>query len=314
MTENRVLVSCLHLQRHIDKYRDLLLQRGIEVETPAVAQQLSEDQLVEIIGRFDGVIAGDDEFTAKVLQKAERLKILIKWGIGVDAIDLDEAARLGIPVKNTPAMFGDEVADVTMGYIIMLARGLHQLDRGVRRGEWPKIQGMSLRGKTLGVIGLGDIGRAACRRAAAFGMRVIGYDPVGVCEDAAAGGVRPVDLNTLLEASDIISLSCALTADNRHLLGRPEFARMQAGVLIVNAARGTLIDEAALAAALASGRVGGAALDVFENEPLPDDSPLRAFDNCIFGTHNGSNTLEAVERVNDKTVEMLVDALGVKVG
>jgi D-3-phosphoglycerate dehydrogenase / 2-oxoglutarate reductase len=314
VTENKVLVSCLHLQRHIDKYRDLLAQRGIAVETPAVAQQLSEDQLVEIIGRFDGVIAGDDEFTAKVLQKAERLKILIKWGIGVDAIDLKEAERLGIPVKNTPAMFGDEVADVTMGYVIMLARGLHQLDRGVRRGEWPKIQGMSLRGKTLGVIGLGDIGRAVCRRAAAFGMRVIGYDPVDVCEDAQAGGVGPVDLNTLVEASDVISLSCALTADNRHLLGGPEFARMKDGVLIVNAARGSLIDEKALAAALASGRVGGAALDVFENEPLPGDSPLRDFDSCVFGTHNGSNTLEAVERVNDKTVEMLIDALGVRVG
>lgn len=307
----RVLITCPQLQRTIDHYRDLFAEQGIEIELPHVIQQLSESELLEIIDRYDGVIAGDDEFTARVLEKGRLLKIIVKWGIGMDAIDLEAAKRLGIRVVNTPGVFADEVADVVMGYIILLARQLHKLDQSVRTGGWAKIQGISLRGKTLGVIGVGSIGRAVVRRAIVAGMSVVGHDiapvPTAFVQET---GLCLVEFNELLRTSDFISFNCNLTPSNRHMLGPREFALMKRGVYIVNTARGALIDEAALVQALREGKVAGAALDVFENEPLPLESPLRQFDNCIFGTHNSSNTREAVMRVNELAIRNLLDGLG----
>ena len=306
----RILIACPQLQQTIDGYRDLFAERGIEIELPHLVQQLSESELLEIIDRFDGVIAGDDEFTARVLEKGTRLKVIARWGVGVDAVDLDAAKRLGIRVSNTPDVFADEVADIVMGYIILLARQLHKLDRSVRSGGWMKIQGISLRGKTLGVIGVGSIGRAVVQRAAVAGMSAVGYDIAPVPTSfMMETGLRLVELEDLLQTSDFISLNCNMNPANRHMLGPCEFAAMKTGVYIVNTARGPLIDEAALVQALREGKVAGAALDVFEDEPLPLDSPLRQFDNCIFGTHNSSNTYEAVMRVNERTIRKLLDGL-----
>jgi len=306
----RVLITCPQLQQTIDRYRPSFAECGIEIEVPHLVQQLSEAEMLEIIDRFDGVIAGDDEFTARVLEKGKRLKVIARWGIGVDAIDLDAAKRLGIRVSNTPGVFADEVADVAMGYIVLLARELHRLDQSVRSGGWAKTQGISLRGKTLGVIGIGSIGRAVARRAVAASMSVVGYDiapvPTSFVEET---GLRPVELEELLQTSDFISLNCNLTPSNRHMLSQHEFALMKTGVYIVNTARGALIDEAALVQALQEGKVAGAAMDVFKQEPLPLDSPLRQFDNCIFGTHNSSNTIEAAMRVNELAIRNLLDGL-----
>lgn len=306
----RVLITCPQLQQTIDRYRDLFAERGVEIELPHLVQQLSESELLEIIDHFDGVIAGDDEFTARVLEKGKRLKVLAKWGVGMDAIDLDTAKRLGIRVSNTPNVFADDVADVVMGYIILLARELHKLDQSVRSRGWVKIQGVSLRGKTLGVIGVGSIGQAVVQRALVAGMSVLGCDiapiPTSFVEQT---GLLLVDLKELLQTSDFISLNCNLTSANRRMLGPREFTLMKTGVYIINTARGALIDEAALVQALREGKVAGAALDVFEQEPLPSDSPLRQFDNCIFGTHNSSNTSEAVMRVNDITIRNLLEGL-----
>ena len=306
----RVLITCPQLQQTVAGYRDVFAERGIEIELPHVEQQLEESDLLDIIDRFDGVIAGDDEFTARVLKKGKRLKIIAKWGVGVDGIDLEAAKKLGIRVSNTPNMFSDEVADVVMGYIVLLSRQLHKLDQSVRSGDWMKIQGTSLRGKTLGVIGVGSIGQAVARRALAAGMSMLGNDvapiPISFVEET---GLQLVDLRKLLQASDFISLNCTLTSSNRHMLGPREFSIMKNGVFIVNTARGPLIDEAALVQALEEGTVAGAALDVFEKEPLPLDSPLRRFDNCIFGTHNSSNTTEAVMQVNEIAIRNLLEGL-----
>ena len=271
---------------------------------------MSEAELLEIIEGFDGVIAGDDPFTARVLEKGKRLKTVARWGVGVDAVDLAAAQRLGIVVSNTPDVFSDEVADIVLGYIIMLARQLHQLDQSVRMVKWAKIQGVTLRGKTLGVVGMGSIGREVVRRAVAFGMVPVGHDIAEISPSfVAETGLRTVGLEELLRNSDFISLNCNLTPENRHLLSYQQFDIMKPGVHIINAARGPLIDEAALSQGLLQGKVAGAALDVFEEEPLPLDSPLRQFDNCIFGTHNGSNTREAVLRVNVLAINNLFEAL-----
>lgn len=307
-----VLISCLHLQRQIDDYRTVFEKHNITTETPVIHQQLHEEELVRIIGRFDGMIAGDDELTARVLQHAKKMKVISKWGIGIDGIDLKEAARLGILVKNTPAAFSDEVADVAVGYILLLSRRLHEIDRRVREGEWnsTQIPGISLAGKTLGVIGVGNIGREVCRRAAAMRMNIVGYDifppPDQFLKETRT---RMVDLDELIVSSDFISLNCNLTKENYHLLNQDAFSRMKRGVFVINTSRGGLIDEKALIGALQQGIVAGAALDVFEQEPLPEDSPLRRFESCIFGCHNSSNTKEAVDRVNTMAIDNLIEGL-----
>lgn len=308
----KVLISCLQLQANIEDYRHLFAERDIEIELPIVDQQLTAPKLLGIIDRFDGVIAGDDEFTEEVLEKATRLKIIARWGVGVDAVDLVAAERLGIQVVNTPNVFADEVADIVIGYVIMMSRQLHKLDRSVRDGGWAKIEGISLRGKTLGVIGMGSIGRAVAQRGLASGMSILGYDVAPVPQSfVEETRTHIVDLQELISHSDFISLNCNLTDSNRHMLGAAEFASMKPGVYLVNTARGPLIDELALVSALQDGRVAGAALDVFETEPLPLENPLRKFDNCIFGTHNSSNSREAVMRVNQLSVENLLEGLAV---
>lgn len=306
-----VLITCPHLQKTIDQYRAFFAERNIEIVVPPIVQQMSEAELLEIIDQFDGVIAGDDPFTAKVLEKGKRLKIVAKWGIGMDAIDRPAAQRLGITVMNTPDVFADEVGDVALGYIILLARQLHRMDRSVREGGWLQIPGITLRGKTLGVIGVGSIGRAIARRGVAVGMSVLGYDvrdiPPSVQDEI---GLKAVGFEELLSGADFIALSCNLTEENYHLLSHPQFELMKQGVHLVNVARGPLVDEVALLAALESGKVAGAALDVFEVEPLPMESPLRRFDQCIFGTHNGSHTRDAVLRVNELAIANLLAGLG----
>src|SRR6185503_707138 len=204
-----------------------------------------------------------------------------------------EAAReLGIEVRNTPAVFADEVADVAIGYMIMLARRLHEIDAGVRAGEWPKPQGVSLAGRALGVVGLGSIGRGVAQRGLAMGMTVVGIDPMPAAEAAAAElGVRLLGLDEVFAEADVVSLNLPMSPENRHLANEARLGSMKPGSFLVNTARGPLVDEGALVKALQSGRLARAALDVFETEPLPAGSALRTLPNVMLGSHNASNTL-----------------------
>jgi D-3-phosphoglycerate dehydrogenase len=298
------------MQHYAADHAATFAAHGLQVDIPPVVQQLNEDQLLEIIDQYDAVIAGDDEFTARVIDRAARLRVISKWGVGIDNIDLDAARARGIRVTNTPGTFADEVADVVIGYLIMLARQLHRVDAGVRAGQWPKIEGMSLAGRTLAIVGLGSIGSAVARRGLTMGMRVTGFEISSAQRDAAhAMGIELGDLEAILPTADVVSLNCPLTSENRHMLSDPQFAMMRRGVMLVNTARGPLIDEPALVRALESGQVAGAALDVFEEEPLPAGSPLRSFENVLLGAHNGSNTGEAARRVSDYAVRNLLDSL-----
>lgn len=306
----RVLVSCLQMQRELHTYKNDLDARDIEVIVPDVIQQLSEAELLAIMPDIDGVIAGDDEFTARVIAAAPRLRIISKWGVGTDGIDKAAASRHGVVVTNTPGVFADEVADVAMGYVIMLARGLHLMDRAVRTGHWRKVEGETLRGRTIGIIGLGSIGRALAVRAAAFGMLVTGHDPQpDACNAARDAGVTVVPMNDAVSSSDYIVLCCPLTDQTRHLISDATLATVRSGVRLVNVARGPLVDEAALIGALERGTVAGAALDVFEREPLDVGSRLLEFENVIVGSHNGSNTREAVERTSRLALQNLLEHL-----
>jgi D-3-phosphoglycerate dehydrogenase / 2-oxoglutarate reductase len=305
-----VIISCVQLQRTIDEFRAALDDEGIRIVMPPVIQALTEDELMHLVPRVHGIVAGDDHLTRNVLLRADSLRVISKWGVGTDAIDTEAAAELGIRVTNTPGVFGAEVADVVIGYLIMLARQLHRTDREVREGGWPKYEGVSLGGRTLGVVGLGDIGQAVCGRAVAMGMRVLGTD-VDPSQSRAATvlGVEVVDLHQLLAEAEVISLNCPLTPATKHMIDADALATMRPGVWLINTARGGLVDESALVDALERGQVGAAALDVFDVEPLPARSQLRAFENVILGAHNGSNTTEAIRRTSALAIDNLLRGL-----
>ena len=308
----RIAITCLQLIRDLDDVRAATEEAGLEIRVPEVrGQHLEGDALVEAVEGCAGVVAGDDRFTAAVLARLPGLRVISKWGIGLDGIDLEAAAARGIAVTNTPGAFDDEVADVAMAYTIMLLRGLGAVHEGVRRGEWPKPAGRSARGLRMGIVGLGGIGRALARRAAAAGMETIGTDPAPRSRAAAeAAGTALAPLDALLSASDVVSLHCPLTPETRHLLNARRLAAMKPGAFVVNTGRGGLIDTTALAAALRSGRLAGAALDVLEEEPPSPSNPMLHAGNVILGSHNASNTLEASERVHRRALANLARALG----
>ena len=307
----RVAVTCIQLLRDLANHRDPLDALGWEIVTPVVAgQHLEGDDLVSALDGCAGVVAGDDKFTAQVLGRLPDLRVISKWGIGVDGIDLHAAAERDIVVRNTPGMFDDEVADVTMAYVVNLLRELATIDRGVRTGSWPKPAGRSLRGLTLGIIGLGGIGRAVAQRAAVAGMNVIGLDPSESSREAATKlGVTCCDIEQVWADADVISINCPLNDATYHLLDDRATGLMRDGVYVVNTGRGPVIDTDALVAGLRSGKIAGAALDVLETEPLPAGDPLVAFDNVMFGSHNASNTLEASARVHDVAIAHLIAEL-----
>ncbi|MCP4402306.1 MAG: phosphoglycerate dehydrogenase [bacterium] len=308
----RVLVTCTPMLKSLDECQERFKAENLEVVAPKVDQQLSEDELCEMVADFDGVITGDDPFTERVLKigREGRLRAVVKWGIGMDAIDLEAAEKLGVFVSNTPGTFNDEVADAALTYLMMLARETHITNTAVRNGEWRKEPGVSLRGKVAGIIGVGNIGSALARRLHVLGMDVLGYDPYPI-DDAVKKdtGLRQVELDELFASSDCISLCCGLTPENYHILNAEAFAKMKDGVWIVNVGRGPLIDENDLIDALEDGKVGKAGLDVFESEPVDPEHLLLSFDQVIAGSHNASNTREAVSRVNQVSIDILLREL-----
>lgn len=311
----KVAITCIQLIRDLDLYRAAFDAAGVECAVPDIpGQHLEGDALVAALDGCDGVIAGDDRFTADVLDRCPGLRTISKWGVGIDGIDLAAAAERGVTVTNTPGMFNDEVADVAMAYVTMLARGLHIVDRGVHAGVWPKPAGRSLRGSTLGIVGLGGIGRAVAVRAAAAGMSVLGSDP---SPDSAAAalelGVGICALDDLLPVSEFLVVCCPLVEATHHLLGARAIGLLPAGAALVNVGRGAVVSTAAVVDALQSGHLSGVALDVMEEEPPAPDSPLRGRHDVIFGSHNGSNTLEASRRVHARAIANLAVSLAIDI-
>jgi D-3-phosphoglycerate dehydrogenase len=308
MTQPRVLVTCKQMQVELPVHEARLRAAGYDVLSPELTGQFfSEDELKALLPGVVGVIAGDDPLTADVIAAGDDLKVIIRWGIGVDSVDLDAAAAAGVVVRNTPAVFGEEVADSAFGYVLLLARGHHRVDAEVRAGGWPKVEGISLAGERLGVVGLGSIGRAIARRGLGFSMDVVAYDPYA---DAALDGVQLIEIEELLRTSRFVVLASPLTDETHHLIDKNALSLMRQDAFLVNVGRGPLVDEPALAEALAAGAIAGAGLDVFEVEPLPESSPLRSMTNVVLGAHNGSNTRQGVARASDEAVTRLLDSLG----
>ncbi len=308
----KVLITCPPMLGMIDNFRPIFERHGVELTTPGVVQTLSIEELMQLVPQHDGWIIGDDPATHEVFTagKAGCLKAAVKWGVGVDNVDFTACKELEIQIANTPNMFGNEVADIAMGYVIALARETFEIDLGVRAGEWPKPRGISLADKVVALVGFGDVGKATAKRLLAAGMRVIVYDPNAQAEPRLS--VERAVWPKHIEEADFIVITCSLTPASRYMVNTVVLDIAKAGVRIVNVGRGPVICEPDLVAALQSGKVYSAALDVFEDEPLPLDSPLRQLPHCLFGSHNASNTVDAVERTSHAAIQKLFSFLGVR--
>lgn len=306
----RVLVSAPYMLPVLSEYHSIFEENDVEVIAASVRERLSEAELLPLVGDVDGAICGDDRFTERVLRAAPRLRVISKWGTGIDSIDLQAAGRLGIRVCNTPGAFTDPVADTVMGYILAFARQLHWMDQDIRAGRWQKPLCVSLQERVLGVVGVGNIGVAVARRAVAFGMHVLGNDIVEIPASFLADtGLKVVSLDQLLAETDFVSLNCDLNPTSYHLIGQRELALMKPTAYLINTSRGPVVDEQALVHALQERQIAGAALDVFEEEPLPPDSPLRALDNCLLAPHNANSSPQAWRRVHENTIHNLLEGL-----
>jgi D-3-phosphoglycerate dehydrogenase len=305
-----VLITCPPMIHSIEAVRHHFEEKNVETYIPSFQQTLSVPELIALVPDFDGWIIGDDPATKDVFAAGKRgkLRAAVKWGVGIDNVDREGAAELGFKVANTPGMFGAEVADIALGYVIALARRTFAIDRGVRNGQWPKPVGVSLAGKSAAIVGFGDIGRQLAKRLAACDVEPVIYDPY-----VLAAQVQPHRLVTWpagIGGVDFIILTCSLNESSRNIICSQSLALVKEGVLLVNVSRGGLVVEADLVTALQSQIVGGAALEVFETEPLPSGSPLRNMDNVIFGSHNASNTREAVIRTSHRAIDLLFEMLG----
>ncbi len=285
----------------------MLEEAGHEV----VLDEVSPEGLLEMIGGFDALmVRSRTKVRTDALDKASNLKVIGRAGIGVDNIDIAHAREKGIKVVNAPMGSTLSVAELAFGHMLTLARGIHRGTAGIKSGQWLKkqLKGMELDGKTIGIIGCGRIGQALAMRCQAFGMTTIGFDPYLPGEVAQEFGIELMELDELLKRSDFISLHVALTDSTRHMLSTEQFEIMKDTAIIINCARGGVVDEKALYAALKEGKMGGAGLDVFETEP-PGDTNLSELDNVSFTPHIGANTTDAQLKAGTMVSEQVIMAL-----
>ncbi len=308
-----ILFTAPYMIPLLPRYRPLLEGLGMQLIVPEVHERLGEAELLSLAGQFDGTICGDDQYTARVLEAcAPRLRVISKWGTGIDSINSQAAEKLGIQVRNTPNAFTLPVADTVLGYMLSFARRFPWMDRAIKAGVWEKIPGRSLSECTLGVVGVGKIGKAIIRRARAFGMTLLGNDIIPIDPVfLAKNRVEMTSLEDLLARSDFISLNCDLNPTSLHLINAALLAHIKSSAILINTSRGPVVDENALISALQAGQLAGAALDVFEVEPLPSDSPLTRMDNVLLGSHNANSSPKAWARVHQNTIDNLLDGLGI---
>ncbi|MHC5557902.1 phosphoglycerate dehydrogenase [Kocuria sp. U4B] len=301
----RILITTDYLVPGDDVDR-LLRQHGHEpIHSPSTGARRDEDRAALLTG-IDGAILASEPVTADMLTAADRLKVLARSGVGYDSIDVPAAAARGIRVCNAPGTNHHSVAELTIGLIIMAARRLTEVTTAVRAGHWPREAGHELRGATLGIIGYGPSGRATARLGLAPGMTVL----VSTSHpDADDPSVQFTDLDTVIGTADYLSLHTRAGTATQRLIDASRLQSMKPTAVLINTARGSLVDEHALADALGKGTIAAAALDVLETEPLPDDSPLRALENVTITSHLAGQTVEARARAGLAAAQAVIDVL-----
>ncbi len=299
----KVLITAPYFQPIAERYHDRFAENDVEIVLPPVNERMSEEELVPLIGEVHGILCGDDRITERVLEAAPLLKTIVKWGTGIDSIDKEAAAKRGIPVRNTPNAFTEPVADTIFAFMLAFARGTIDLDRKIRKGIWEKKLNKALNECTVGIIGMGNIGGAVAKRAEAFGMKVVAND----IKEKPYECMAP--LEELLAKADFVVLACDLNPTSHHIINAKALSMMKSEAYVINAARGPLVDEISLVAALQEGRIAGAGLDVFEREPLPAAHPYREMDNVIMSPHNANSSLLAWECVHENSLRQLFEDL-----
>ena len=309
-----VLFTAPYMIPFVDRFKPVFDQYNIDLIVPDVHERMEESDLLNYAGQFDGAICGDDRYSARVIEAClPRLKVISKWGTGIDSIDAEACSHYEIKLCRTSNAFTIPVADTVMGYILAFARRQPWMDREMKRGKWEKIPGKSLSECTLGVIGLGNIGKAVIRRARTFGMKVYGTDIIKIDHVfVTETGIEMISLESLLSNSDFVSVNCDLNPTSYHLINGDTLALMQPDAVLINTARGPIVEEQALIEALQAKRLAGAALDVFEQEPLSLESPLLKMDNVMLAPHNSNSSPAAWERVHWNTIKNLVEGLGLE--
>jgi phosphoglycerate dehydrogenase-like enzyme len=308
----RVLVTARAFWHGGEAAEERLRAAGFEVDRAPRCGPCTAAELAPLLQDRDAVIASADAYTAALFAACPRLKAVARWGIGIDSVDLEAATAAGVVVTNTPGTVTEAVADYAFAMLLGIARRIAEGDAVMRAGGWGELPGSLVWGKTLGLVGYGQIGQAVARRAAGFAMRVLAYDPyqATLAPDAPQAIGRPaaefVALDELMALSDYVSVHAAATPETRGMFDAARLALMKPTAYFINTARGALVDEDALRAALDEGLIAGAAVDVYSAEPLPPDHPLRAAPRCVLTPHTASMAVEAVAATTDRVAANLI--------
>ena len=304
----KVLISAPYMLRadEIKKIIPELDKLKIHYDLAKVEERLEEDELVKIICQYNAIICGDDRFTRKVYEVAKNLEIIVKWGTGIDSLNEDIAKEFGIKLVRTPGAFTDPVSDTSIAMILSFVRNLVPNDAIIKKGGWDKPQGFCLSEKTIGLIGFGDIGQAVARKLQPFAATILANDIKKIDQTIYSKlNVRSVSFDEILTSCDFISVHCDLNPTSHHILNTAAFQKMKRRPYIINTARGPMIEEGSLIDALKSGQVAGAGLDVFEEEPLAIESPLRKMENVILSSHNSNSSPACWGKVHMNSIRML---------
>jgi len=306
----KILISAPYMHREKAKILEMLKEYDFIAEWIPVEERLEEEDLLPVIGGYDGILCGDDRITEKVIDAATNLQVIVKWGTGIDSINKEYAESKGIQVKRTPNAFTDPVADSTLGLMLDHVRGISRNDRVVKSGKWDKPQGYMLKEKVVGIIGFGDIGQAVAKRLIPFGVRVLVNDVKQLSvELTTALNVTVATKDTIYETCDIITLHTDLNPTSNSVLNAEAFAKMKQVPFIINTARGPLIAEADLLMALANGTVSGVGIDVYEHEPLAINSPFRTLSTVVASCHNTNSSPLCWDKIHRNSLEMMSKAL-----
>lgn len=311
--QHTVLLTAPYMMSSVERFRKVIEgYYGIRMIVPEVQQKLNEEEILSYAGQFDGTICGDDIYSERVIQGClPRLKVISKWGTGIDAIDKPAATRLGVVVGNTLNAFTIPVSETAIGYMLSFVRGLQFMNTSMHQGVWNKPPITTLSECTVGIVGVGNIGQAIVRRIHPFGCKILVNDIAPIKPDfLIEHRIEAVDLKTLLQQSDIVTMHTDLNPTSRHLINAETLSYMKPTALLINTSRGPVVDETALAEALQAKQIGAAALDVFETEPLPAESPLRTMDNVMLAPHNSNFSPMACERIHWNTIKNCLEPLG----
>ncbi|WP_440669499.1 NAD(P)-dependent oxidoreductase [Candidatus Pelagibacter sp. HIMB1483] len=306
-----ILITAFPFVNEYKKLRKLFKKHNFNIKVIKTSQYLKEKDLIKVVENIDGILCGDDEINENVLKKANKLKVLSKWGTGIDSIDLETCKKLKIKVFNTPGAFTESVATQALAFILNFNRKILENDNNIKKGIWNKFEGVTLVGKKIGIIGLGNIGLRIAELLLPFKSKIFGNDIKKINNKKLKKlKVNIKSKNYIYKNCDIIIIATDLNTSTRYLINKKTLKLIRKKPLLVNIARGPIINDQALILLLEKKIIAGACLDVFEKEPLPLKSKLRKFKNVIFTSHNAFNTVEEVNKVHFNTYKNLV--LGLK--